>query len=385
MMQQRGGEAEPELEKEVEEQQSSDEDEAAPLVGRPRRNDGGGGVLPCGEAEEAEEEPPLPSCAAEVWDLLQLSVPIFVSRVSGTAKAITDTALLGHIDTDSRFLLASALSDMWTQSTGVFMQGRVLGIFCGQAFGANNKQLAGIWLQVSLAVVSVIAVPVAVLWLSCHWVLRSVAGQPEQISSDASYYAAVRSPCRQCDSVRVLLLLLLLLLPGAPHVVSRWSVVGPSLTSWAARGGQTTQWPWSQHMTGHGAGHPCPPGIHTSLAVLAGAADHATVRAALGDVLPAQPGGGAVLRAGDPGRLGVARAGLRGLPGRDGQLRVHPARGAAAGLLPWEGSAPRVLARRRLVVRTPDPSAVRQALRPCPPAPLPACLPPWLPGCRSYR
>lgn len=47
----------------------------------------------------------------------------------------------GHVGT--RYLSASAVSDLWTQSTGVFIQGRVLGVFCGQAIGAGNKKLAG--------------------------------------------------------------------------------------------------------------------------------------------------------------------------------------------------------------------------------------------------
>ena len=124
----------------------SDEDESAPLVSPER--------LP--QQRQQEKEEPI-AWLHEVTDLLRLAVPIFISRVSGTAKAITDTALLGHIDTDSRYLLASAMSDMWTQSTGVFMNGRVLGTFCSQAFGAGNKSLAGVWLQVSLCVVAAIA------------------------------------------------------------------------------------------------------------------------------------------------------------------------------------------------------------------------------------
>ena len=156
----------------------SEEDESAPLV-----------VSPAGPSDRELDVPG--RCVDELWDLFRLAVPIFISRVSSTLKAVTDTALLGHIDTDSRFLLASAMSDMWTQSTGVFMNGRVLGTFCSQAFGAGNKQLAGIWLQVSLCVVAVIAVPVGVLWAATEWVLHGVLGQPEQISSDAGYYAAV--------------------------------------------------------------------------------------------------------------------------------------------------------------------------------------------------
>jgi MATE family multidrug resistance protein len=163
---------------------SDDEDESAPLVSPIRP------ATPGADGMQGPPEEPI-EWWHEVKDLLRLAVPIFISRVSGTAKAITDTALLGHIDTDSRYLLASAMSDMWTQSTGVFMNGRVLGTFCSQAFGAGNKQLAGVWLQVSLCVVTAIAVPVAILWGSTHWVLHSVLGQPEQISSDAAYYSMV--------------------------------------------------------------------------------------------------------------------------------------------------------------------------------------------------
>ena len=61
-------------------------------------------------------------------------------------------------------LPCSAVSDLWTQSTGVFISGRVLGVFCGQAIGANNKKLAGIWLQVSYVVLAAIALPVFALW-----------------------------------------------------------------------------------------------------------------------------------------------------------------------------------------------------------------------------
>ena len=156
----------------------SEEDESAPLV-----------VSPAGPSDRELDVPG--RCVDELWDLFRLAVPIFISRVSSTLKAVTDTALLGHIDTDSRFLLASAMSDMWTQSTGVFMNGRVLGTFCSQAFGSGNKPLAGIWLQVSLCVVAVIAVPVGVLWAATEWVLHGVLGQPEQISSDAGYYSMI--------------------------------------------------------------------------------------------------------------------------------------------------------------------------------------------------
>ena len=60
----------------------------------------------------------------------------------------TDTAILGHLGTnDTLYLSAVASADLWTSSTGVFIQGRVLGTFVGQAIGAGNRDMAGVWLQ----------------------------------------------------------------------------------------------------------------------------------------------------------------------------------------------------------------------------------------------
>lgn len=48
-----------------------------------------------------------------------LASGMFVSRVAYTAMKVTDTALLGHVGEDA--INASALSDLWTDSTGVFL------------------------------------------------------------------------------------------------------------------------------------------------------------------------------------------------------------------------------------------------------------------------
>jgi Na+-driven multidrug efflux pump len=69
---------------------------------------------------------------------------MFASRVAYTAMKVTDSALLGHVSKEA--LSAAALSDLWTDSTGVFLQGRVLGIFVGNAVGAGNFSEAGKYL-----------------------------------------------------------------------------------------------------------------------------------------------------------------------------------------------------------------------------------------------
>lgn len=54
-------------------------------------------------------------------------------------------------------------------STGVFIQGRVLGMFVGNSLASDPKK-GGEWLQVSLVVLTLISIPVMALWLlTCTW------------------------------------------------------------------------------------------------------------------------------------------------------------------------------------------------------------------------
>jgi hypothetical protein len=76
-----------------------------------------------------------------------LFVPLFFSSLSWVAMKTTDTALLGRAGT--QYLEASSLSDLWTSSTGVIIQGRVLDMFVGNSI-ATNPKMAGEWLQVGL-------------------------------------------------------------------------------------------------------------------------------------------------------------------------------------------------------------------------------------------
>ncbi|CAE8711120.1 unnamed protein product [Polarella glacialis] len=128
----------------------------------------------------------------EVWELMKLTIPIFMTMVSWVTMKVTDTAVLGHSGTE--YLDATALSDLWTSSTGVFIQSRVVGTFCGQAFGAGNKMLVGIWLQVSYAVLCSVMIPVAICWFLTGVVLDAL-GKDQQETRDASYYAMVLAVC----------------------------------------------------------------------------------------------------------------------------------------------------------------------------------------------
>ncbi len=110
-------------------------------------------------------------------------VPTFVARLAWIGMKTTDTALLGHSGTV--FLTASSLSDFWTSASGVFLNDTLLGSLCGQAYGAKNYDLVGIWLQVSLTLFSWVLIPVIILWLSTAPILQMAVGTDVEVARDA--------------------------------------------------------------------------------------------------------------------------------------------------------------------------------------------------------
>ena len=91
----------------------------------------------------------------DIYDTIQLGLPIFMAMLSWVGMKTTDSALLGHVSADA--LAAAALSDLWTMVTGVLIQARVLSVLCGAAIGAGKYSLSlslqktfNVWLVVVL-------------------------------------------------------------------------------------------------------------------------------------------------------------------------------------------------------------------------------------------
>lgn len=126
----------------------------------------------------------------DMMDIFKLGLPIFVASLSFVGKKTTDTALLGHVSQEA--LSASALSDLWTMTSQVLLNGRILGVFIGGAVGAGNPKLAGIYLQVSYVVLFSMSIFVIVAWSLTEQVWLAFGSDPE-ISSMAGYYAFVLS------------------------------------------------------------------------------------------------------------------------------------------------------------------------------------------------
>ena len=104
------------------------------------------------DGEVEDDDPSLPLCG-EIWNLVKISVPIFLMQCAWVAMNVTDSALLGHAGTS--YLNAQALQSLWTSSTGVFLTGQVLIVFCAQTYGAGNHKLVGVWAQVVIALICI--------------------------------------------------------------------------------------------------------------------------------------------------------------------------------------------------------------------------------------
>eukprot|EP01134_Creolimax_fragrantissima_P005106 CFRG5106T1 len=129
------------------------------------------------------------SLLEEIREILSLSSGVFVCTSSYMIIKSTDSALVGHVSTET--LSAVTLSDLWTLCTLFLAKGSVLSIFIGQAIGAKNNRLAGIWFQVSLFVVSILCVIIMVLWVLTGPILRVFTTESDQIIDKASYYSCV--------------------------------------------------------------------------------------------------------------------------------------------------------------------------------------------------
>ncbi|KAG7366046.1 MATE efflux family protein [Nitzschia inconspicua] len=142
------------------------------------------------ESDEPAESKKEQSIKDDVIDILKLGFPIFLSSLSWVGKKTTDTALLGHVSQEA--LAAAALSDLWTMTSQVLLNGRILGVLVGGAIGAGNNMLAGIYLQVSYVVLFAVSIVVVVAWSLTEQVWLWY-GSDAEISHMAGFYAKALS------------------------------------------------------------------------------------------------------------------------------------------------------------------------------------------------
>lgn len=106
---------------------------------------------------EKERGPTVMEEACAIWNMgWKVSLATFC-RIS---LSTISTAFLGHLGSNE--LAASALSGIWTNGVQIIIYGFAISIctLCGQAYGAKNYELVGIWLQFGMVFLTLLAIPV---------------------------------------------------------------------------------------------------------------------------------------------------------------------------------------------------------------------------------
>ncbi|EQC37726.1 hypothetical protein SDRG_04753 [Saprolegnia diclina VS20] len=100
-----------------------------------------------------------------------LALQVALANITRIALLTIDNAFLGHLGTSA--LAAASLSSTWIQVPlfSVWAMSSALVTLCGQAYGAANKVLMGVWLQMALLLVSCLALPVMAWYISIDVIL----------------------------------------------------------------------------------------------------------------------------------------------------------------------------------------------------------------------
>ncbi|XP_024538637.1 protein DETOXIFICATION 16 [Selaginella moellendorffii] len=125
----------------------------------------------------------------EVKRQCYIALPMICVNLLQFLIQVTSVMLVGHL---GELQLASAsLATSFCVVTGFsFLMGMASGIetLCGQAFGARQYHLLGIYLQRAVVVLLILCVPIAVVWLNVEHLLKAL-GQDPVISYNAGIYA----------------------------------------------------------------------------------------------------------------------------------------------------------------------------------------------------
>ncbi|PKA49259.1 MATE efflux family protein DTX1 [Apostasia shenzhenica] len=126
---------------------------------------------------------------AEVKKLVCLAGPLIASSLLQTILQMISVMFAAHLGELSFFAASKATS--FANVTGFSLMvgmAAALETFCGQAFGAKQNHMLGIYLQRAMLVLVVVCIPVSIVWANAGQILMAI-GQDKDISSEAGVYA----------------------------------------------------------------------------------------------------------------------------------------------------------------------------------------------------
>ncbi|XP_047059139.1 protein DETOXIFICATION 16-like [Lolium rigidum] len=129
------------------------------------------------------------SAAAEAKRLLWLAGPLVASGLFRSALQMVSVMFVGHLG--ELPLAGASVATSLASATGFcFFIGmsNALDTLCGQAFGARQYNLLGVYMQSAMVVLALVCVPVAFVW-ACTSQILVFLGQDRAIAAEAGAYA----------------------------------------------------------------------------------------------------------------------------------------------------------------------------------------------------
>ncbi|XP_051197610.1 protein DETOXIFICATION 16 [Lolium perenne] len=129
------------------------------------------------------------AAAAEAKRLLRLAGPLVLSSILQFALPLVSVMFVGHLGELSLAgaSLATSIANVTGFSLLVGMAG-ALETLCGQAFGAKQYHLLGVYQQRAIVVLALACVPIVLLWANTRHILL-LLGQDPAIAAEAGAYA----------------------------------------------------------------------------------------------------------------------------------------------------------------------------------------------------
>ncbi|CAD6334102.1 unnamed protein product [Miscanthus lutarioriparius] len=146
------------------------------------------------ENKAATEEPllvprPEHTTAAEAKRLLSLAGPLVASCILQNVVQLVSVMFVGHLG--ELPLAGASLANSLANVTGFSLlagMASALDTLCGQAFGARQYALLGVYKQRAMLVLALACVPIAVVWANAGQILVFI-GQDRDIAAEAGAYS----------------------------------------------------------------------------------------------------------------------------------------------------------------------------------------------------
>ncbi|KAJ0705494.1 putative multi antimicrobial extrusion protein [Helianthus annuus] len=130
----------------------------------------------------------------EAISIAKIAIPMILTGLLLYSRSMISMLFLGHLG--ELALAGGSLAVGFANITGYsVLSGLAMGMepICGQAFGAKRHTLLGLCLQRTVLLLTLVSLPIAVLWLNMKTILLS-CGQDEEIATQAQTYLLYSLP-----------------------------------------------------------------------------------------------------------------------------------------------------------------------------------------------